>query len=64
MFEWWCWTLLSWIHVKNQLQFIPLGVQTRCPVTTKRGGIGWEVGGWFQRVETYVYLWLIHVDVW
>ena len=30
----------------------------------KRGGVGWEVEGWFKRVETYVYLWLIHVDVW
>ena len=27
-------------------------------------GMGWEVGGSFKRVETYVYLWLIHVDVW
>ena len=24
----------------------------------------WEVGGSFKRVETYAYLWLIHVDVW
>ena len=33
-------------------------------VTTERGGIGWEVGGRFKREGTYVYLWLIHVDVW
>ena len=26
--------------------------------------MGWEVGGRFKREETYVYLWLIHVDVW
>ena len=33
-------------------------------VTTYRGGMGWEVGGRFQREGIYVYLWLIHVDVW
>jgi len=27
------------------------------------GGMGWEVGGKFRREGTYVYLWLIHVDV-
>ena len=26
--------------------------------------MGWEVGGKFRREGTYVYLWLIHVDVW
>ena len=26
--------------------------------------MGWEVGGRFKREETYVYLGLIHVDVW
>ena len=25
---------------------------------------GWEMGGTFRREGTYVYLWLIHVDVW
>ena len=25
---------------------------------------GWEVGGRFKREGTYVYLWLIHADVW
>ena len=29
-----------------------------------RWGGGWEVGGRFKREETYVYLWLIYVDVW
>ena len=24
----------------------------------------WEVGEWFKREGTYVFLWLIHVDVW
>ena len=26
--------------------------------------MGWEVGGRFKREGTYVYLWLIHGDVW
>ena len=26
--------------------------------------MGWEVGGRFKREETFVYLWLIHGDVW
>ena len=28
------------------------------------GGMGSKVGGRFKREGTYVYLWLIHVDVW
>ena len=28
------------------------------------GGMGWVVGGRFQREGMYVYLWQIHVDVW
>ena len=28
------------------------------------GWDGWEVEGKFRREGTYVYLWLIHVDVW
>ena len=26
--------------------------------------MGWEVGGRFKREETYIYIWLIRVDVW
>ena len=26
--------------------------------------MGWEVGEKFKREGIYVYLWLIHVDVW
>ena len=33
-------------------------------VITQRGWMEWEVGGKFKREGTYVYLWLIHVDVW
>ena len=28
------------------------------------GGLEWEVGGSFKREGSYVYLWLIHVDIW
>ena len=34
------------------------------PGNPKWGGIGREVGGRFKREGPYVYLWLIHVDVW
>ena len=40
------------------------GTQSWCSVTTSRGGMGRKVGGRFKREGTYVYLWLIHVDVW
>ena len=40
------------------------GTQSQFSVTTERGGMGREVGGRFKREGTYVYLWLIHVDVW
>ena len=38
--------------------------QIQCSVTTGRGRIGWEIRGSFKRDGTYLYLWLIHVDVW
>ena len=33
-------------------------------VTSQRGWMGREVAGRLWRKRTYVYLWLIHVDVW
>ena len=33
-------------------------------VTTQRDGMGRETGGRFKREGTYVYLWLIHANVW
>ena len=33
-----------------------------CSVVTS--GVGWGVGGRFKKQGTYVYLWLIHADVW
>ena len=38
------------------------GNSNRGSVTTQRRRKRWEVGGRFKRVETYVYLWLIHFD--
>jgi hypothetical protein len=38
--------------------------QTTGYVTAYRGAMGREVGGRFKREGTFVYLWLIHVEVW
>ena len=35
-----------------------------CSVTTQRGGKGRQEAGRYHREGKYVYLWLIHVDVW
>ena len=40
------------------------GAQAGASVTTYRGGMGLEMGGRFKREGTFVYLWLIHDDVW
>ena len=40
------------------------GTHTSGSVTTQTGGMGWEVGGRFEGGRTYVYLWLIHADIW
>ena len=51
-----------------QLWFLKIRLQpssTRCSMTTY-AWVGWG-GRWekgFRRDRTYVYLWLIHVDVW
>jgi len=41
-----------------------LGNSNRGPVTTWRGGVGREMGRRLKREGMYVYLWLIHVEVW
>ena len=33
-------------------------------ITTQRGEMGREMGGRFKWEGTYVYLWLIHVEIW
>ena len=40
------------------------GSSNWCSVTTRRAGVRWKVGGKFKREGTYVYLWLVHADVW
>ena len=39
------------------------GISNRGSVSTWRGGMGRDMGGRFKREGTYVYLWLILVDV-
>ena len=52
------------IKVNLQWQFaVRLRVHTP-GLCEARGGIGWEVGERFKKEGTYVYLWLIHVEVW
>ena len=40
------------------------GNSNKGSVTTNRSGMGREMGGRCKREGTYVYLWLIHVDIW
>ena len=39
------------------------GIQIWCSVTTKRGGMGYEMEGRFKKEKTYVCPRLIHVHV-
>ena len=58
----------AWKHTHDRMQnrqqveicCMMQGAQTRCSVTTWLGGGGRED----KREGIYVYLWLIHVDVW
>ena len=36
----------------------------RCAVMTERGGMWWGLGGRLKTEGTYVYLWLLHADIW
>ena len=38
--------------------------QIQCSVISWRGRMEWEMGWRFKKEGTYVYLWLIHVDIW
>ena len=50
--------------IDSQREFsIGSGNLNRISVSTKRGGMGREMGGRFKREGLYVYLWLIHVEV-
>ena len=62
---------VAWKHIhyhicKTASGHLPrdAGNSNRGSVTTYVGGMGWEVGGTVKREGTYVYLWLIHVDIW
>ena len=40
------------------------GNSNRSSVTTYGSGMGREMGGRIKREGTYMYLWLIHFDIW
>ena len=54
----------TYITITNGSLLYNSGNSTQGPVTTYKGGIGRKVGEGLKRNRTYVYLWLIHVDVW
>ena len=33
-------------------------------IVREHKAISWEMGGRLKREGTYIYLWLIHVDIW
>ena len=53
---------VEWIDGGNLM--CDSGSSSQCSVTTERGGGRWEVGGRFKKEGMYVYLWLMHVNVW
>ena len=59
----WKLTLLhvKWIANRNLLYVS--GNSNSDSVSTQRGRLGRKMGGRFTREGTYLYLWLIHVDV-
>ena len=57
-------TYITIYKIDSQREFsIGSGNSNRISVSTKRGGMGREMGGRFKREGIYVYLWLIHVEV-
>ena len=62
------WHFLSYIticKIDSQWEFaVGSGNSHRGSVSTKRGRVGREMEGRFRSGGTYVYLWLIHVEVW
>ena len=53
----------GWFSYVNQIASGKLlcktGNSVQCSLTSKRGGIGWAMGG-----RRRMYIWLIHVGVW
>ena len=56
--------ILPYVKQTVRICCVTRGAQTQCSVTTERGRMRREVGGKFKREGTYVYLRLIHLDVW
>ena len=52
--------IMKWIKKKNNTP----GCRHREQTYGQNGGKGWKVGGKTKKEETYVCLWLIHVDIW
>ena len=58
-------TYITVCKIDSQWEFVyGSGISNRGSVSTWRGGMGRDMGGRFKREGTYVYLWLIHVEVW
>ena len=49
--------------LKKKKKVLVSGNSNRGSVSTERGGMRREMGGSFKRKGTYLYLWLIHVEV-
>ena len=60
----WKLTLPCIIWIANWNLLYGSGNSNRGSVSNWRGEMGREMGGSFKREGTYVYLWLIHVEVW
>ena len=57
-------TYITIYKIDSQWEFAVCLRELRGSVPTWRGGMWREMGGRFKMEGTYVYLWLIHVDVW
>ena len=57
-------TYITICKIDSQWEFAAWLRKLRGSVSTWRGGMGREMGGRFKREGIYVYLWLIHVEVW
>jgi len=56
-------TYIAICKIDSQWEFaVWLRNSNRGSVSTKRGGMGREMGGKFEREGVYVYLWLIQVE--
>ena len=56
-------TYITICKIANRNLLHGSGNSNRSSVTTERVGMGRKMGERFKREGTYVYLWLIHVEV-